>query len=104
MNGKARVLAVAVVAMFCLTAVAVAEHADDSAAADQKTYHIYVEFMAKEKLKVTHGVWIEFSCEKSPSQYAEAANKALKDAVKGFDDIGDVNMYGVTNSEWGISF
>lgn len=44
MNGKARVLAVAVVAMFCLTAVAVAEHADDSAAADDN-YHIYVTFL-----------------------------------------------------------
>jgi hypothetical protein len=59
----------------------------------------------EQKMKVTHGVWIEFSCEKDPSQYAEAANKALKDAVKGFDDIGDVSEYGVVYSkQYGISF
>ncbi len=105
MKANSKILAIAVVAMFCATTTIAAEMAEDTEAADQKTYHLYVEFV-DEKLHVTHGVWISFSCEKTIEGYAAAADKALKDAIKDFKDIGNVSDYGVIKDPkyGGVSF
>ena len=77
MKANSKILAVAVVAMFCTTAFVAAELSEDSQAADTQDYHIYLTFL-NDKGQVTHSLWLNFSSTKDAASYADAATKALQ--------------------------
>jgi len=97
MSGK--LLAVAIVAMFCVTAFAVV--ADENDAADSKTYHFYVEIL-DEKGELVVGQWHTFTCEKNNSAWAAQATSAFQSVMASY--VNSVRDYYVVGNEEGVRF
>lgn len=98
MSKSSKILAVAVVAMFAMTAFAVVASENDAA---NKSYHFYVEVL-DEKGDVDAKGWSSFSCEKNNSAWAAQATNGFQD-VMGMV-LNDVRDYYVTGNDDGVRF
>lgn len=77
MNGKFKALTMAVVAMFCLTAVVCVVSDADTSADDNKVHYFYIEIVNEDGM-VTSTDWIKFTSTAELENYVEEANKAFK--------------------------
>ena len=79
MNGRnKKTLAIAAVAMFCLSAVAVVLAIDDSSADDEKkTYNMFVEIINADGHTVAKTTWVRFTCDATNESLVEEASKAI---------------------------
>ena len=88
MNGKFKALTMAVVAMFCLTAVVCVVSDADTSADDNKVHYFYIEIVNEDGM-VTSTDWIKFTSTAELENYVEEANKAFK--FYGYPELQFVN-------------
>ncbi len=82
MNGKFKALTLAIVAMFCLTAVICVIDDKDSSAADSVEHYAYFEIVSEDGL-VTSSDWVKFTSTNDAADFVEKANTAF--AYYGYD-------------------
>lgn len=70
-----KVLSVAIVALFCLTAAAAIMTSDDSSAADVSEHNIYVEVVDNAQGAVSKSIWILVKCENTTDAFIAEANR-----------------------------
>lgn len=76
-NSKSsKILAASVVVLFCFSAMAVIFSTDDSSAADEKTYTVYIEVINGTGI-VSSTEWVQFTSESTNDKLIENANKAF---------------------------
>ena len=76
MNGKFKALTLAIVAMFCLTAVICVIDDKDSSAADSVEHYAYFEIVSEDGL-VTSSDWVKFTSANDAADFVEKANAAF---------------------------
>lgn len=84
MNGKFKALTMAVVAMFCLTAVVCVVSDADTSADDTVEHFLYFELVNEDGM-VTDSDWIKFTSKADLADFIEQANKAF--AYYGYPEI-----------------
>ena len=84
MNGKFKALTMAVVAMFCLTAVVCVVSDADTSADDTVEHFLYFELVNADGM-VTDSDWIKFTSKADLADFIEQANKAF--AYYGYPEI-----------------
>ncbi len=84
MNGKFKALTLAIVAMFCLTAVICVIDDKDASAADSIEHYLYFEVVSDDGL-VTSSDWIKFTSTTDATDFVEKANAAF--AYYGYTNI-----------------
>lgn len=77
MKSNSKLLGVAVVAMFCVTAFAVAADSDDSSAASTNDYFVYLVVISEDGKEVSNIGWTHFVAENSPEKYVKGLNDAF---------------------------
>ncbi len=97
MKTNTKILAVAVVAMFAMTAfVSIADESD----AANKTYHLYIEVIDKDGKTVASG-WESFDSEVNNSAWAAQATVAFQKVLGKY--INDVKDYYITGNDDGVT-
>ncbi len=103
MKMNSKILTVAVVAMFCATAFAVAAAEDDGAS--DKTYRLYIEVIDG-KGNTVYSKWISETSGASVKEYIAAMNADYSKAITeaGLKSLGNVQKYYVDDSWGGVTF
>lgn len=84
MNAKiSKFMAVAITAMFCITAVAVFAVGEDSSAADT-THKVYIEVVSAD-LTVSEDAWVQFTSDGTVDGFVKSANDAF--ALYGYPEV-----------------
>ncbi len=97
MNTKiSKFMAVAITAMFCITAVAVFAVGDDSSAAADKTHKVYLEIIDADGTVSDTG-WVQFTSDGTKDGFVKEANKA-------FAFYGYSVTFSVSDSYIGVSY
>ncbi len=84
MNGKIKALTLAIIAMFCLTAVICVAGDDNTSAADSVEHFVYIEVVNADHV-VTDEIWMKFTSTTDANDFVEKANEAFK--FNGYSEI-----------------
>jgi len=102
MKMNSKIIALAIVAMFCLTACADIAASDESDG-QEKTYRLYIEVIDG-KGETTYNKWISANAESTVNGYISAFSNEYNAAVKELKGMGNYDRYYIDNSWNGITF